>query len=195
MSRLIFTATALTRLWFSLHCFIHVCILKILKAEATHLSFQITSLPVVSTVPSLQAIRYCTPAPSAYRLWLSGGKTASACQREVSLVLSISSGVDKKTDGTGEVRGPCYGWQVCLFGLSLISCFPPSTPCTDSAFSLTWKWPRRGGSRPLFTESQHQPLHSPLRSTQNTRGDCGRLYHRSDMSNNWLICTHMVELS
>lgn len=29
-------------------------------------------------------------------LWLSGRKTASACQREVSLVLSISSGVDKK---------------------------------------------------------------------------------------------------
>lgn len=106
-------------------CFSHVCILKILKAEATHLSFQITSLSVVSTVLSLQAIRYCTPAPSAYRLWLSGGKTASACHREVSLVLSISSGVDKKTDGTGEVRGPCYGWQVCLFGLSLISCFPP----------------------------------------------------------------------
>lgn len=47
---------------------------------------------------------------------------------EVSLVLSISSGGDKKTDGTGEVRGPCYGWQVCLFGLSLISCFPPAQP-------------------------------------------------------------------
>lgn len=103
----------------------------------------------------------------AVLLWLSGKKTGSACRREVSLVLSISSRVDKKTDGTGEVRGPCYGWQVCLFGLSLISCFPPSMPLADSAYSLTWKWPRRDGSRPLFTRESTPP--APLTTQSNSK--------------------------
>lgn len=99
--------------------------------------------------------------------WLSGRKTVSACQREVSLVLSISCGVDKKTDGTGEVRGPCYGWQVCLFGLSLISCFPPLQVLADSAYSVTWKWPRRDGSRPLFTRESTLP--DPLSTQANSK--------------------------
>lgn len=47
--------------------------------------------------------------PGAAPPYQTGRKTASACQREVSLVPGISGGVDKKTDGTGEVRGPCYG--------------------------------------------------------------------------------------
>lgn len=128
-------------------------------------------------------------------LWLSGRKTASACQREVSLVLSISSGVDKKTDGTGEVRGPCYGWQVCLFGLSLISCFPPSMAHNDSAYSLTWKWPCRDGSRPLFTRESTLP--APLTTQTNSKhmGQVWAYCPFSDKNNNWLICTHIAEPS
>ena len=122
-----------------------------------------------SSVPTSHTILSpCAPLP-----WLSGMKTVSACLREVSLVLSISSGVDKKTDGTGKVRGPCYGWQVCLFGLSLISCFPPPRPAT----TLPIAWPGsdhvemdQGHFSP---ESQHYPPHSPLRPTQNTWGKCG----------------------
>lgn len=116
----------------------------------------------------------------------------SACQREVSLVPGISGGVDKKTDGTGEVRGPCYGWQVCLFGLSLISCFPPSTPLSDSAYSLTWKWPRRDGSRPLFTGESTLP--SPLTTQPNSKhmGQVWAYYLSPDKNNNWLICTGIL---
>lgn len=115
-----------------------------------------------NSVPKCYMILYSSP--SAYLLQLSGRKTVGACQREVSLVLSISSGVDKKTDGTAEVRGPCYSWRVCLFGLSLISCFPLSSRCADSAYSLTWKWPRQDGSRPLF--SRRVNINCPARYSE-----------------------------
>lgn len=125
-------------------------------------------------------------------LWLSGRKTVSACQREVSLVLGISSGVDKKTDGTGEVRGPCYGWQVCLFGLSLISCFPPPRPSP----TLPTVWPGSdhvGTDQGHFSpESQHNPPHSPLRPIQNTWGKFGRITSPWASNNNWLICTRIL---
>lgn len=86
----------------------------------------LTCLPAELCIYSPQDIVFRAMRISGAVLpYQSGRKTASACQKEVSLVPGISGGVDKKTDGTGEVRGPCYGWQVCLFGLSLISCFPP----------------------------------------------------------------------
>lgn len=105
--------------------------------------------------------------------WLSGRKTVSACQREVSLVLSISSGEDKKTDGTGEVRGPCYGWQVCLFGLSLISRF--SLPRPSPTLPIAWPGSDHAemDQGHFSAESQHYPPHSSLRPTQSTWGKCG----------------------
>lgn len=134
-------------------------------------------------------------SPSADLLQLSGRKAVGACQREVSLVLSISSSVDKKTDGTVEVKGPCYGWRVCLFGLSLISCFPPSTACTDSAYSLTWKWPRWDGSRPLFTRRVNTNRPARHSGQLKTHGASVGFWPLSDKNNNWLIYTWIVELS
>lgn len=126
--------------------------------------------------------------------WLSVRKTVSACLREVSLVLSISSGVDKKTDGTGEVRGPCYGWQVCLFGLSLISCFSPLL-----APQRLCLWPDLEVTKQRWIKATFHQRVNTTRPTHHsgqlkTYGASVGLLPFSDKNNNWLIYTLIVEL-
>lgn len=113
----------------------------------------------------------------------------------MSLVLSISSRVDKKTDGTREVRGLCYGWQVCLFGLSLISCFPPPHP----ELTLPTVWP--GSDHAEMDQGHFSPrkstLTAPLTTQANSKhmGQVWAYYPFSDKNNNWLICSCIAELS
>lgn len=71
----------------------------------------------------------------------------------------------------------------------------PSTPWADSAYSLTWKWPRRDGSRPLFTKKVNTNCPTHHSSNSKHMGQVWAYYPFSDKNNNWLICSCIAELS
>lgn len=155
-----------------------------LKLGDFHSKLQQSSLPN----PPWPAV-YTELFTRAAVLTVSVSKPVSGFYREVSLVLSISSGEDKKTDGTGQVRGPCCGWQVCLFGLSQISCSsPPPTLlrlCLQPDLEVTTQ-------RRIKATFQHRvnTIHPTHHSDRlKTHGASVGLLPCSDKNNNGLIYT------
>lgn len=155
-----------------------------LKLGDFHSKLQQSSVPN----PPWPAV-YTEPFSRAAVLRVSVSKPVSGFYREVSLVLSISSGEDKKTDGTGQVRGPCCGWQVCLFGLSQISCSsPPPTLlrlCLQPDLEVTTQ-------RRIKATFQHRvnTIHPTHHSDRlKTHGASVGLLPCSDKNNNGLIYT------
>lgn len=94
-------------------------------------------------------------------------KQAFVCWGKVALVLSISSRGEKNRWDKGGQRALQWLTALFIWPVSDILLFP----CKGPAFGLTWKWPGRDGSRPLFT-SESTPA-APLRETQNTWGRFG----------------------